>query len=113
MAITLFFFLFFFLQGHVLCYIQDAYSRVMFMSNFRSNVLETVQVAGDVWLSIFCDFCKSIIIHSLCVVSPCSSPDSGSSMAFRISQMLRISSLRILSHSVASDAPQGPRFRCS
>jgi hypothetical protein len=36
-------------------------------------------VAGDVWLSIFCDFCKPIIIHLVCMVSPCSSPDSGPS----------------------------------
>jgi len=30
-------------------------------------------------LSIFCDFCKLVVIHSAYMVSPCSFPDSGSS----------------------------------
>jgi hypothetical protein len=40
----------------------------MLMPNFYT-ILETVQV---IWLSIFYDFCKLIIIHPIYIVSPCS-----------------------------------------
>jgi len=33
----------------------------------------------DVWFSIFCDFCKPLIVHPVCTVSSCSSADFGPS----------------------------------
>jgi len=44
---------------------------VMSMSNPRSNVSETIRVFGFPFLAIFAS-----IIHSVYIVSPCSSPDS-------------------------------------
>jgi len=49
------------------------------MSNFRINILEAIQVTREYLLSIFCDFCKPIIVHPVYMVSSCSYPDFGSS----------------------------------
>jgi len=54
----------------------------MLMSNFRINVLETVQAASGCLVShffFFCDFCKLIIVHPVYTISPCSCPDYDSS----------------------------------
>jgi len=51
----------------------------MSMSNFRINILEAIQVTCEYLLSIFCDFCKPIIVHPVYIVSSCSCPDFDSS----------------------------------
>jgi len=71
-------FFFIFLQDHVLYFIQCACSPATLMSNFRSNVLEIVQVAGRCSVSIFHDFCKPVIVYP--VYMACfHAPDSGPS----------------------------------
>jgi len=66
---SLFFFFFFFLQDY---FNQYAFSfPVMLMSNSRT-VLDAVQVTRQgIWFSIFCNFCKPVIIYSIYMVSPC------------------------------------------
>jgi hypothetical protein len=47
----------------------------MLMSNVRTNVLKAIQ--ESVWFSILRDFCKPVIVHSICRISLCSSADFG------------------------------------
>jgi len=92
------------------CIFYPVCSPVMSMSNFRSNLLETVSDIQETWRCLvphflrFCWFCLPVIIHPVCTISPCSSPDFACLMTSWISQMLRMSSLQIL-QSIASDAP--------
>jgi len=85
-----------------LYFIQCACSSVMSMSNFRTNILEAVQVISSV--PIFCDFCQPTVIHYM--VSSCSSPDSDPSYdILNLADAVGIFIANSISQSVASDAP--------
>jgi len=79
-------------------FIQCVCSSVMLIYNiFRTDVSNAIQVSWDVWFRISCNFCKPIITQSVYRICPCSFPDFESSC---ISQISRMSSLRILFRSV-------------
>jgi len=51
-------------------FVQCTCSPMMLMSNFRINVFQLA------WrFPIFCDLCQPIVIHSVYIISPRSSPD--------------------------------------
>jgi len=78
---------------------------------FRTNLLEAIQMTRSVWFPIFCDF---FIIHFVYMVSPYSSPDSDPSCD--ISDLADVADVFVANsvpQIVASDASQGPHFRCA
>jgi len=81
------------------------------MSNFRANVSRAVQKAWSVCFSIFCDFCKAVIIHTVCMISPCSSPDSDPFYdILNPADVAEVLLANSISQSVAGDAsPHGRR----
>jgi len=55
-------------------------------------------MAWNVWLFIFCDVCKPVIIHPVYTISPCLLPDSASSCDIsNLADVANVSSLRNLS----------------
>jgi len=68
----------------LLYFLRDLYSVFFFpvcLSSRDVDVrLSTFRRPGDIWFSIFNNFCQlmiMIIVRSVCMISPCSSSDSG------------------------------------
>jgi hypothetical protein len=76
------------------------------MSNFpNNNILEIVQMAWKRLLSIFCEFCIPIVIHLVYILSPCSSPDFGSSYdTLNLADVANVFVANSIPQSAASDA---------
>jgi len=99
---NVFLFFIFFLQKHVLYFIQCVCFSLMLTSNFRINVLEAIQMVQKV--SGFGQFFVIlIIIHPVYMVSPCSSLDSGQS--YDILNFADVFVVYSTLQSVADDAP--------
>jgi len=76
----------------------------MSMFNFRTNILEAVQVTDDVWFLIFCGFRKPVIIHSVYMASSCSSPGSSYDV-LNLTDVADVFVADFIPQNVASDAP--------